>query len=229
MNKKGKGKLYIVATPIGNLGDITLRALEKLKEVGLILCEDTRVSKKLLDHYQIQKPLLSYHQHSRLQRLEKIKEHLQAGKNLALITDAGTPGLADPGNQLVAELLKEEIKIEVLPGVSALTALISLAGISMQQFVFLGFPPHKKGRESFFKEVEELSQKRPVIFYESKYRFLKTLATLRGLSFNIIVGRELTKMHEEIKRGTVEEIFDYYQDNPQKIKGEFTLIVYKKK
>jgi len=224
------GKLYIVATPIGNLEDITLRALRILREVDLILCEDTRVTKKLLDRYEIQKPLLSYHHHSKLSRVEKIVEHLENGKNLALVSDAGTPGISDPGNQLV-EFLRSNLKnVEIIPipGPSAITALASVAGINMSRFTFLGFPPHKKGRETFFREVAEA--KYPVIYFESPYRFLKNLELLEKLkpSAKLIIGRELTKMFEEIVRGEIEEIReDWGNREDKKNRGEFTIICYK--
>lgn len=219
------GILYIVATPIGNLKDITLRALETLKKVDFVACEDTRVTAKLLNHYNIKKPLISYHQHSKITRVEKIIEHLEAEKNIALVTDAGTPGISDPGNHLVAELLKHQITVIPIPGPSALGAIISVAGIDLQKFIFLGFPPHKKGRETFFKEVAV--SKLPVIYYDSVHRVLKNLEFLETLSGEkkVIVGRELTKMFEEIVRGSIHEVLEYFQKNPGKIKGEFVIIV----
>jgi len=224
----GIGKLYIVATPIGNLEDITLRALRILREADLVLCEDTRVTKKLLDRYEIQKPLLSYHHHSKLSRVEKIVEHLENGKNLALVSDAGTPGISDPGNQLI-EFLRLKLKnaeIVPIPGPSAVTALASVAGINISKFTFLGFPPHKKGRETFFRQVA--GEKYPVIYFESPHRFLKSLELLEKFKppAKLVVGRELTKMFEEIKRGSVSEILEYYSKNSDKIKGEFTVIVH---
>jgi 16S rRNA (cytidine1402-2'-O)-methyltransferase len=223
------GKLYIIATPIGNLEDITLRALRVLKEVDMILCEDTRVTKKLLDRYEIQKPLLSYHHHSKLSRAEKISEHLENGKNLALVSDAGTPGVSDPGNELVASLrlsLGKEIEIIPIPGASALTCLASVTGTNMSKFLFLGFPPHKKGRETFFLRVSET--KCPVIYFESPHRVLKNLELLEKFKpdAKLVVGRELTKMFEEVKRGSIDEILDYYRNNSDKVKGEFVIIVY---
>lgn len=220
------GKLYIIATPIGNLKDITLRALEVLKEVDFVACEDTRVTAKLLNHYSIKKPLISYHQHSKITRIEKIIEHLEAGKNIALVTDAGTPGISDPGNHLISEVLKFKIPVIPIPGPSALGAIISVAGIDLQKFIFLGFPPHKKGRETFFKEVAE--SKVPVIYYDSVHRIIKNLELLQsvGLKKNIIIGRELTKMFEEIVRGSAEEVLEYFEKNPQKVKGEFVLIIF---
>ncbi len=218
--------LYIIATPIGNLRDITLRALDVLKEVDLLLCEDTRVTKKLLSKYNIKVPVLSYHEHSGRSKTDKIIKELKQGKNIGLVTDAGTPGLSDPGNKLVAEIIKaseEEIKIIPIPGPSALTALISVAGINLQKFLFLGFPPHKKGRQKFFQEVAE--SKIPVIYFESPYRFLKNLEFLKGLvNKRVIVGRELTKKFEEVIRGDIEEVLGYFKD--KKVRGEFVIIVY---
>ncbi len=236
-----KGKLYIVATPIGNLEDITLRALRTLKEADLILCEDTRVTRKLLDRYEISKPLLSYHHHSKLSRVEKIIEHLENGKNLALVSDAGTPGVSDPGNELIAALLTpkakpsdflrlslgKEIEIIPIPGASAVTALASVAGINMSRFIFLGFPPHKKGRETFFREVAEA--KYPVVYFESPHRFLKNLELLATLKpeAKLVVGRELTKMFEEIVRGEIGKIKDDWGNRGNKEnRGEFAIIVF---
>jgi len=220
------GILYIVATPIGNLEDITLRALETLKKVDLVACEDTRVTKKLLDRYEIKTRVTSFFQHSKTPKIASIIGALKSGQNVALVTDAGTPGISDPGNKLVEQAILENIAVMPIPGASALTALVCVAGIDMQKFVFLGFPPHKKGRETFFKEVAAL--KYPVVYYESPHRVLKNLELLQSLGGdkNIILGRELTKMFEETVRGTVEEVLKYFQENPGKVKGEFTIIVY---
>lgn len=245
---KTPGILYIVATPIGNLSDITLRALETLKSVDLIACEDTRVTAKLLNHYNIKKPLISYHQHTKLKKIELLINELKDGKNIALVTDAGTPGISDPGNVLIAKLLNCHIAIVPVPGPSALTALISVAGIDMQRFIFLGFPPHKKGREKFFKEA--VSYNYPVVYYESPYRVLKNLALLEEIQpgKDVIIGRELTKMFEEVVRGKVSEAIKYFTPTPKggksasgdknesklvwgqaqkkaKIRGEFVVIV----
>ncbi len=219
--------LYIVATPIGNLQDITLRALDILKSVDLIACEDTRVTAKLLNHYEIKKPLISYHQHSKIGKLDKIITKLKEGTDVALVTDAGTPGISDPGNVLVAEAIKNDIEIIPIPGVSALATLISAAGIDMQKFLFLGFPPHKKGRETFFKKV--LTSDLPVVYYDSVHRVLKNLKLLQELGGNdkqIILGRELTKMHEEIVRGGVSDILEFFENNADKVRGEFVVIVF---
>jgi 16S rRNA (cytidine1402-2'-O)-methyltransferase len=220
------GILYIVATPIGNLEDITLRALETLKKVDLVACEDTRVTKKLLNKYEIKTSVTSFFQHSKTPKIASIIGDLKSGKNVALVTDAGTPGISDPGNKLVEAAIFENIAVIPIPGASALTALVSVAGIDMQKFVFLGFPPHKKGRETFFKEV--VASKYPVVYYESPHRVIKNLELLQSMDAekNIILGRELTKMFEEIVRGKTEDALKYFSENPGKVKGEFTIIVY---
>ena len=225
-NTQEVGKLFIIATPIGNLEDITLRALRILKEIDLIACEDTRVTSKLLSHYSISKPLLSLHQHSEEGQFEKIIAELNAGKNVAYASDAGTPGVSDPGNKLVEAATLENITVVPIPGASALTSLISVSGIDMQKFIFLGFPPHKKGRETFFKKVA--AEDLPVVYYDSPHRVLKNLELLEkiGSEKKIIIGRELTKMFEEIIRGSVEDIEKYFESHPEKMKGEFVVIVY---
>jgi len=218
--------LYIIGTPIGNLKDITLRALEVLKEVDLILCEDTRVTKKLLEHYQIKKPLLNYHQHSRLKKVNYILELLKQGKNLALVSDAGTPGISDPGNLLVYEAierLREKVEIIPIPGPSAATAAASISGFPMDKFLFLGFPPTKRKRKKFFEAV--VKSKYPVIFYESPYRIIKTLKELSSFigDREIVVCREVTKKFETIYRGEIEEVIKEIEKDI--IKGEFVIIV----
>ncbi|MBI2462823.1 MAG: 16S rRNA (cytidine(1402)-2'-O)-methyltransferase [Candidatus Spechtbacteria bacterium] len=223
------GVLYIVATPIGNLEDITLRALRVLKEVDLVLCEDTRVTKKLMDHFAISKPLMSYHQHSRLNKVEEIISRLKQGAVLALVSDAGTPGLSDPGNMLVKEvsLNVSEAAIIPIPGASAVAAIASVAGISMDKFSFMGFPPNKKGRKTFFAKVA--SSDIPVILYESKYRILKTLDEIvsafeeKDIVPYFIVGRELTKQFESIYRGTAEDVKNML--TPGHLKGEFVVVI----
>lgn len=223
------GTLFIVATPIGNLEDFTFRALKTLQEVDLILCEDTRVTKKLLARYKIEKPLLSYHQHSKEDKTQEILRLLTQGKNLALVSDAGTPGVSDPGNELVAFLLekKPDIRVVPIPGPSAVTALASVAGIPMDKFVFLGYPPHKKGRKKFFEEVVQSAH--PVILYESPFRVLKSLQEIHSLkpTLFVVVGRELTKQFETIYRGSVREAFEILQK--EKPRGEFVIVVYQKK
>lgn len=220
------GILYVVATPIGNLGDISSRALETLQEVDFVLAEDTRVTKKLLSRYSIKTPLFSYHQHSKGEVAEKVFQLLSGGKNLALVTDAGTPGISDPGNELVSFLLEKNpgIKIIPIPGPSALTALASIAGIPMDKFLFLGYPPHKKGRKKFFEEI--VSSKHPAIFYESPHRILKSLEELQSTdaSLQIVAGRELTKQFETIYRGKLEDVLLELQK--EKIRGEFAVMVH---
>ncbi|NTU98663.1 16S rRNA (cytidine(1402)-2'-O)-methyltransferase [Candidatus Falkowbacteria bacterium] len=175
--------LYIVATPIGNLEDLTMRALRILKEVDFILCEDTRVTGNLLKHYDIKTPTVSYHQHSNLHKVEQVLGWLEEGKNLALVTDAGTPGISDPGGKLVQaviERFEDEVKIESVPGASAVTAALSISGINADKFVFFGFPPHKKGRQTFLKKI--MVSEYPVVVYESKHRIIKFLEELQALA-----------------------------------------------
>jgi len=217
--------LYVIATPIGNLGDVTLRALEILKQVDLIACEDTRQTSKLLNHYEIKKPLVSYHQHSKVTKIDYLIGELKKGKSLALVSDAGTPGISDPGNLLVKEVQENNFQVVPIPGACAATALASVSGLATDKFLFLGFPPHKKGRETFFKRVAESSE--TVIFYESPHRFLKTLEQLKKAlndsKRQVVVGRELTKVFEEIVKGDIEKLIEYFENN--KIKGEFVVIV----
>ncbi|MFH1180898.1 MAG: 16S rRNA (cytidine(1402)-2'-O)-methyltransferase [bacterium] len=219
--------LYIVATPIGNLEDITKRALRVLAEVDLILCEDTRQTQKLLNFYNIKTKTLSYHQHSKLQKIGQIIQLLKLGKNLALVSDAGTPGISDPGNQLVAQVASAQItQVQPVPGSSALTAAASVSGFPMDKFLFLGFPPMKKKRKKFFEEI--LGSKYPVIFYESPHRIIKTLKELssfvEGLSsLDIMVGRELTKKFETIYRGKIGEITKTLEKEGPR--GEFAVVV----
>ena len=220
-------KLYIVATPIGNLSDITERALETLKKVDFILCEDTRVTKKLLDYYKIYTPCEAYHQHTSLKKTDNIIKLLEKGSDMALVSDAGTPGISDPGNKLierVLDVLGDKIDIIPIPGPSALVALASVSGFPTDKFLFLGFPPVKRKRQKYFQEV--LASRYTVIFYESSHRILKTLYELSELSdgnLNIVVGRELTKKFETIYRGNVAEILQKVKND--KVKGEFVIIV----
>lgn len=227
-------RLYIVATPIGNLSDISFRAIDVLKSVFLILSEDTRVTKKLLDHYQIKTPTFSYHQYSKLKKVEYIIQLLKKGKNLALVSDAGTPGISDPGNKLVSEVIRElkgQVEIVPIPGPSAVTAAASISGLPMDKFIFMGFPPTKKKRKKFFEEI--VNSKYPVIFYESPYRIIKTLTELEleakscKLEPKVMVCRELTKKFETIYQGMIEEVIE--QLKKDEIKGEFVIIVEEKK
>ena len=222
------GTLYIVATPIGNLSDLTFRALETLHRVDLILCEDTRVTSKLLQHYQIGTRVLSYHAHSKLRKIETIIELLKKGENIALVCDAGTPGISDPGTKLIACLTKEfgsSLKIIPIPGASALISGASISGFPMSKFPFLGFPPAKKRRKRFFEELAH--SKYPVIFFEAPHRILKTLKELQNIlgseKREIVVCRELTKKFETTYRGAVDEVF--VQIGKEKVSGEFVIII----
>lgn len=223
------GKLYITATPIGNLEDITLRALRILKGVDLVLCEDTRVTKKLLNHYDIKTPTLSYHQHSSDEKAKEIISHLKEGKNLALVTDAGTPGISDPGNELIEKVyveLGDSIEIIPLPGPSAVSAAASISGMPMSEFLFLGYPPKKKKRKKFFQRLAQSDV--PVIFYESVHRVIKSLEELKDAlsgDYQLVVARELTKQFESTYRGTIDEVIEKLKND--KVKGEFVIIIRK--
>ena len=255
---------YIVATPIGNLEDITLRALRVLREVDLILCEDTRETRKLLARHEITTPMMAYgfdtvrrgRAQERNPKIERVIELLQEGKNLALVSDAGTPTISDPGGVLVAEVrarLGEDVVVIPIPGPSAVIAALSAAGVPASEFLFLGFLPHKKGRAKLFREIA--AAERTVVFYESPHRILKSLEQLadaltespvphrmfpaaphpevwRGAApqhpmshRTVIVARELTKIHEEFVRGNIEEVRGYFEKNPDKVRGEFVVIV----
>jgi len=203
-----------------------LRALKTLEEVDFILCEDTRVTKKLLDHYQIDKPMISYHQHSRLAKIDFIVRLLKEGKNLALVSDAGTPGISDPGNQLIKQVvaeLGEDVKIIPIPGAAAVITALSISGFATDKFIFAGFPPHKKGRQKFFKEITQA--KETVVFYESTHRIEKALTELTNLNneLKIVVCRELTKKFESIYRGTPSEVLAKIKNDSSK--GEFVVII----
>lgn len=248
-------KLYIVATPIGNLEDISMRALRILGEVDFVLCEDTRVTSKLLSHYEIKTRTISYHQHSASAKVNKILELLEGGKNLALVSDAGTPGISDPGGKLVAEALEKlgnRVSIESVPGPSAVTAALSITGIPTDKFVFMGFPPHKKGRKTFIERIGESIY--PVVVYESKHRIIKFLEELEKLNekikkyneeaevFNmkvvtrdkkekkspvtsVVVCRELSKMHETVYRGALADTIEKIKNSAGDQKGEFVVVI----
>ena len=219
-----KGVLSLVATPIGNLEDITLRALRILKEADYVLCEDTRVTGKLLAHYEIKNTLRRYDAHTSEGIHNQIINDVLEGKRIALVSDAGTPGVSDPGVLLVERAREAGVTIEVIPGASAVTAAVLLAGISGNQFAFLGFVPQKKGRETFFRNLSEYSL--PVVCFESTHRILKTLSSLDELypSAKIYVGRELTKMHEEMIVDTAGAILAQLEAEPVRQKGEFVVI-----
>jgi 16S rRNA (cytidine1402-2'-O)-methyltransferase len=217
--------LYVVATPIGNLEDVSKRALRILSEVDLILAEDTRVTKKLLDRYQIKTPTLSYHQHSQLKKVDYILGLLKQNKNLALVSDAGTPGISDPGNKLISTIMSPglAVKIVPVPGPSAVSAVASISGFPMDKFIFAGFPPVKKKRKKFFEEI--INSKYPVIFYESPYRIIKTLNELgtTNKELRVVVARELTKKFETVYRGEIEGVIREIEKD--KTKGEFVVVV----
>jgi len=216
--------LYIVPTPIGNLKDITLRALEVLKQVDLILAEDTRTTSHLLNHYQVTKPISPYHQHNEHKVLQHLIDQLQAGKNMALVTDAGTPGISDPAFLLIRECIKNDIRTECLPGATAFVPALVNSGIPANRFIFEGFLPLKKGRQSLLRSLS--AEERTMIFYESPLRLIKTLEefmTIFGSERACCVGRELTKMFEENKRGTLKEVCDHFRQKT--VKGEIVIIV----
>jgi 16S rRNA (cytidine1402-2'-O)-methyltransferase len=249
--------LYIIATPIGNLEDISLRALRLLGEVDFVLCEDTRVTAKLLSHYDIKTKTIAYHQHSDDKKQEEILDLLKKGKDLALVSDAGTPGISDPGGKLVEAVIERfdnKVKVESVPGPSALTAALSISGIPTDKFVFLGFPPHKKGRQTFLERI--MNSVYPVVVYESKHRIIKFLEEMekmnkavmkknkeieekkmKGMSkydkqeekghtvSSVVVCRELSKMHETVYRGDIKEIIDKIKNNRDDQKGEFVVVL----
>jgi 16S rRNA (cytidine1402-2'-O)-methyltransferase len=255
--------LYIVGTPIGNLEDISLRALRILGSVNFVLCEDTRVTKKLLEHYKIKTPTMSYHQHSDFSKTNYILDLLGKGRDLALVSDAGTPGISDPGGKLVQAVIEkfgDDMKIESVPGPSAVTAALSISGLPTDKFIFLGFPPHKKGRQTFLKKIME--SEFPVVVYESKHRIVKFLEELKEMTgkidldeeaeddaqitnyelrikdksknskskkavnlTSVVVARELSKMHETVYRGKIDNIISKIKDSQDDQKGEFVVII----
>ncbi|MGB3364464.1 MAG: 16S rRNA (cytidine(1402)-2'-O)-methyltransferase [Thermodesulfobacteriota bacterium] len=218
-------KLYIVSTPIGNLEDITLRALNVLKEVDLIACEDTRTSKKLLSRYQIEKPLTSYHEHNEIDKAEELLSLIQEGKNIALITDAGTPGVSDPGFRIVKLASQSGIKVIPIPGASAAIAALSISGLPTSSFTFLGFPPKQnKKLIELLDRIKDRSE--TLIFYESPKRVVKTLEAMTEVlgERNVSISREITKMYEETLRGSFSDLINNLKSR-ESIKGEFVLLV----
>jgi len=224
----GEGKLYIVPTPIGNLEDITIRALRILKEVDLVLAEDTRQTVKLFQHYQIQKPLQSYHQHNEHKVFQNLVSELKSGKQIALVSDAGTPGISDPGFLIIRECVKEGIAVDCLPGATAFVPALVKSGLPCDSFCFDGFLPEKKGRQTMLKKLAE--EERTVIFYESPHRILKTIAQLIeffGADRQASISRELTKMFEETVNGSLQQILEHFTNGT--IKGEFVIVIAGKK
>ena len=228
--------LYVVATPIGNLKDITLRALEVFKNTNVIVCEDTRVTRSLFSAHGIDaslKTLISYHTHNKIVRTDRIIDHLREWNDVVFVSDAGTPGISDPGAELVSVIRREladeisrgEIKIEAVPGPSALVAALSVSGVPCANFTFLGFLPHKKGRETLFKEIS--ASTRTCVFYESPHRILKTLESLDKhlKAKRVTICRELTKVFEEVVGGTAGDVLKFFNTHPDKVRGEFVVIV----
>lgn len=217
-------KLYLVPTPVGNLGDITLRALEVLKSADAILCEDTRNSGKLLKHFEIQKPLYRYHQHNEHQATSGIIQQLLAGKTLAMITDAGTPAVSDPGFLLVRACAQEGIEVECLPGATAFVPALAQSGLPTQRFTFEGFLPQKKGRQTMLQKLAQ--EERTIVLYESPHRLVKCLEELQDVmeaARQASVSREISKLFAETKRGTLAELIEYYTAHPPK--GEIVIVV----
>ncbi|MFA5764127.1 MAG: 16S rRNA (cytidine(1402)-2'-O)-methyltransferase [Candidatus Paceibacterota bacterium] len=221
-------KFYVIGTPIGNLEDITYRAVRVLNDVDMILCEDTRVTVNLLNKYGIKKPTMSYHSQSKVSKMDKILEILGEGKNLALVSDAGTPTISDPGSILVSKIREShpEIEIIAIPGPSAVTSALSVSGLPSSEFTFLGFLPHKKGRETLFKEIA--NSERTIVFYESPHRIMKSLESLKKLlteERKIVVAREISKIYEQVVSGNSAEVLSYFTDNGDKVRGEFVVMV----
>ncbi|MBO9730537.1 MAG: 16S rRNA (cytidine(1402)-2'-O)-methyltransferase [Chitinophaga sp.] len=217
-------KLYLVPSPIGNLADITYRAVKVLEEADLILAEDTRTSSVLLRHYNISKPVTAYHQHNEHKIVQHLLQQMQSGKTMALLTDAGTPGISDPGFLLVRECSRNGVPVECLPGATAFVPALVNSGIPMNRFAFEGFPPLKKGRHTLFTKLA--TEERTIVFYESPMRLVRTLSDLIqyfGPDRPCSVSRELTKVFEENKRGTLQEVHDYYAEKG--VKGEIVLVV----
>ncbi len=217
-------KLYLVPTPIGNLEDITLRAIRILKEVDLILAEDTRTSKPLLNHFEIKTPLQSHHLFNEHQRVESIVQEIKSGATIALITDAGTPAISDPGFLLVRECIRNDVEVETLAGATAFVPALVNSGLPCDRFCFEGFLPHKKGRQTRLESL--VQEERTMVFYESPHRLIKTLSSFQdyfGKDRKACVSRELSKFYEENKRGTIEELLAYF--SAKTIKGEIVIVV----
>lgn len=218
--------LYSVATPIGNLEDITLRALRVLKDVDIVFAEDTRVTKKLLAHYEIETPVLRLDAQTEERKAAAVLKLLEEGKQVALVSDAGTPTISDPGARLVSAVHEAGFQVVTVPGPSAVTAALSVAGVPADNFVFLAFPPHKKGRQTFFETLAH--ERRTVVFYESPHRIVKTLTSLAETlsdTRQVVICRELTKIHEEVVRGNAQEVHSYFEAYKEKQKGEFVVIL----
>ena len=217
-------KLFVVPTPVGNLEDITLRAIRILKECDLILAEDTRQTKKLLDHFQIQKQLLSYHKFNEYKTVESVTEKIKSGMTIALVSDGGTPGISDPGHILIAACISENIQVETLPGPTAFVPALVNSGFATDEFVFIGFLPHKKGRQTKLKEIALIEK--TILLYESPFRILKLLEELKlhiGTERKISCSREISKMFEETARGTADELILHF--TKKEPRGEFVVVI----
>jgi len=221
--------LYVVGTPIGNLADISNRALQVLSSVDTIVCEDTQKTQKLLSHFEIHKPTESFHQHSKDKKIDFVTKQLKEGNDLAYVTDAGTPTISDPGSRLVSRVREktgEAIDIISIPGPSALTAALSVAGLPASDFLFLGFLPHKKGRQTLFTEIAR--SERTVVLYESPHRIMRTLSSLTqtlAKDRKVVIARELTKIHEEVVAGDAYDALQYFARNEDKQRGEFVVMI----
>ncbi len=218
-------RLYVVGTPIGNLADLSPRAQQVLSSVAVIACEDTRVTKKLLAHYQIATRLTSLHQHSDRRALDATLDIVAQGSDVAYVTDAGMPGIADPGGQLIAAAYQRGLTVESVPGPTALTTALSLSGFPTDRFLFLGFLPHKKGRQTLLQRIAETAE--TVVVYESPHRLRKALDELIGVvpDRELAVCRELTKLHESVIRGKPSTVRDWYQAHPDQVRGEIVLVI----
>lgn len=221
MSNKTFGQLWVVATPLGNLGDLSDRAKQVLAEVDLILCEDTRVTVKMLSALGLRKPLTSVHEYTESRKLDQLVTELEQGKVFALVTDAGTPAISDPGSVLVARAASAGVRVSPVPGPSAVTTALSISGFNFDRFTFVGFPPHKKGRNKFFEALANLDH--VIVMYESTHRILKTLEALQTLKRPLVVCRELTKLHETTYRGTAEEVKTQLESSSTK--GEFVIVI----
>ena len=221
--------LYVVGTPIGNLADISYRAIETLRLVDTIFCEDTRVTKKLLQHYKIATPCVSYHSFSGFGKIKRAIDILKQQGNIALVSDAGTPTISDPGVKFVRHIreeLGEEVTIHTIPGASAVTAALSVSGAPSSSFIFLGFLPRKKGRQTLFKEIAK--EERTIVCYEAPHRLLKTLTALQehlDPTREVIIAREMTKIYEQVITGTAAEALTHYTNHPDEIRGEIVIII----
>ena len=219
------GTLYVCGTPIGNLEDVSIRLLKTLRAVDIIACEDTRHTIKLLNRYKIKNRLLSYHEHSSLEREDYLLEEIKSGKNIALVSDAGMPTISDPGEHLVRKAIEAGIKVDVIPGPSACTAALAISGLDSSAFIFMGFlPPRRNPRLAALRELKEES--RTVIFYEAPHRLLDTLLDMQAIMGEeqpVTIGRELTKQYQEMQRGSLKEVYDYYTQHPPR--GEICMLL----